>query len=103
MYDDLHHAHASVDWAVAQLPSLRKRLNDWLTNNVYTAIREQPSNVSNNVLVAIEKEPLPLAFQVEAGAYINAIHSSLDILAAILAYRHCQSLIDEAYFPIASS
>jgi hypothetical protein len=81
MYDDLHPAHASVDWAVAQLPSLRKRLNDWLTNNVYTAIREQPSNVSNNVLVTIEKEPLPLAFQVEAGAYINAIRSSLDILA----------------------
>jgi hypothetical protein len=103
MNDDLHHAQASADWAVAQLPSLRKRLNDWLTTNVYTAVRKQPSNVSNNVLVAIEKEPLPLAFQVEVGAYVNAIRSSLDILAATLAYRHCQSLIDEAYFPIASS
>lgn len=67
------------------------------------AIRKQPPNVPNNVVVVAEKEPFPLTFQVEAGAYINAIRSSLDILAATLADRHCKTLIDEAYFPVASS
>jgi len=54
-------------------------------------------------VVAVEKEQLPSAFQVEAGAYINAIRSSLDILAATLAQRHCLALIDDAYFPVVAS
>jgi hypothetical protein len=103
MRDDLQHAQASVDWAEAQLPTFRKRLDSWLKENVHTVIVEQPANVPNDVVTVKEKAPLPLAFQVEAGAYINAIRSSLDILAATLANRHCQSLIDYAYFPVASS
>jgi hypothetical protein len=66
-------------------------------------LREQPPNVANDVLVAEENAPLPLAFQVEAGAYINAVRSSLDILASTLAQRHCQVLIDQAYFPVVAS
>jgi hypothetical protein len=100
MLDDLQHAQASVDWAKSQLPPFRKRLSTWLNDNIHMVIREQPPDVPNNVLVALEKEPLPLSFQVEAGAYLNTIRSSLDILAVTLANRHCQSLADEAYFPI---
>jgi hypothetical protein len=51
--------------------------------------------------VAIEKEPLPLSFQVETGIYVNAIRSSLDILSCTLADRHCKALMNDAYFPIA--
>jgi hypothetical protein len=103
MRDDLLHAQASVDWAASQFPDFKKRLDAWLNDNVYLAIREQPPNVPNNVVVAAEKTSLPLKFQVEAGAYINAIRSSLDIVSATLANRHCQALIDDAYFPVASS
>jgi hypothetical protein len=103
MRDDLLHAQASVDWAETNLPSLRKRTNVWLKNNIHLTIVEQPVNCPNNVVVAREKEPLPFAFQVEAGAYINAIRSSLDILACTLADRHCQALRDDTYFPVASS
>jgi hypothetical protein len=103
MREDLLHAESSVDWAKSQLPSFKKRLRAWLNKNVHTVSKEEPPNATHKVLVAIEKEPLPLTFQVEAGAYINAIRSSLDILACTLAERHCKSLIDEAYFPITHS
>lgn len=45
----------------------------------------------NDMVVAVEKEPLPLSFNVEVGAYINAIRSSLDILATAMALYHPQS------------
>lgn len=102
MQGDLLHAQASVDWAKSNLSSFKTRLDAWLRNNVRIAIREQPADIPNNVVVVAEKEPFPIAFQVEAGIYINAIRSSLDILAAILACRHCPALVDDAYFPIAS-
>ena len=81
MRDDLQHAQASVDWAESNFPLLKKKLDAWLRDNVHLAIREQPANVPNNVVVVAEKEPFPLAFQVEAGICLNAIRSSLDILA----------------------
>jgi hypothetical protein len=100
MRDDLLAAKASVDWAVAQFPAFQSRLDAWLNANIYVTVKELPANTPNNVILAVEKEPLPLAFQVEAGAYINTIRSSLDILAATLARRHCPTLVDEAYFPV---
>ena len=100
MRDDLLAARASVDWAVAQLPAFQSRLDAWLKGNIDVVVKELPADTPNNVILAMEKEPLPLAFQVEAGAYINTIRSSLDILAATLAQRHCPALIDDSYFPI---
>jgi hypothetical protein len=102
MRDDLLHAQASVDWAESNLPILKQRLDAWLKDNIHVVIKELPDDTPNNVVVAIQKCPLPVAFQVEAGANINAIRSSLDILACALANRHCQALIDETYFPIVS-
>jgi hypothetical protein len=103
MRDDLLHAKASVDWAASNFPSFELRLNIWAKGNVDVIIKELPPDTPNDVVVAIEKEPIPLAFQVECGAYINAIRSSLDILASALAERHCQELTNDAYFPVAAS
>ena len=103
MRDDLLAARASVDWAVAQLPAFESRLAAWLKGNIDVVVKELPAPAPNNVILAKGKEPLPLAFQVEAGAYINTIRSSLDILAATLARRHCPALVDDSYFPIVGS
>ena len=103
MNDDLLHAQASVDWPVTQLPAFKSRLDAWLNENVQVIVKELPADTPNDFVVAVQKAPLPLAFQVEAGAYVNAIRSSLDILASALANRHCKHLIDDAYFPIVNS
>jgi hypothetical protein len=103
MNDDLLHAQASVDWPVTQLPAFKSRLDAWLNENIQVIVKELPADTPNNFVVAVQKAPLPLAFQVEAGAYVNAIRSSLDILASALANRHCKHLIDDAYFPIVNS
>ena len=101
MRDDLLHAQASVDWAVAQLPGLQARIDSWLPNNFEIVVREAPPPATNDVIVALLKQALPLSFNVEAGAYINAIRSGLDILATTLAYRYRIPKSKDAYFPVA--
>jgi len=87
MRDDLLHAQAAVDWAVSNLPSFQERLYAWIAANIHIFLKETEPQIPHNVLVAVQKEPLPLTFNVEAGAYINVIRSSLDILAVALARR----------------
>jgi hypothetical protein len=103
MRDDLLHAQASIDWPVSQLPSLEKQLRIWLRDNIEITTRDSDPNVPNEVVAAVEKTPFPLKFMVEAGAYINAIRSSLDILACALAHRYGMPDPDDHYFPVAPS
>jgi hypothetical protein len=75
-----------------------------LDANVTIEIRDVPPPATHNPVVALEKEILPIAFSVETGAYINAIRSSLDILAMVLVRRHGLQIEERrVYFPIADS
>ena len=56
-----------------------------------------------NVLVAVQRDELPRLLNVEIGAYLNTMRSSLDILASALAVRHAICEPEDAYFPIAKS
>lgn len=103
MRADLLNAQASVDWPVSQLPSFRDRVSSWLNANIYVSYEDPDPNVENLVVVAVERELFPLAFMVEAGAYLNAIRSSLDILACALGARYGIPKADEASFPVAQS
>jgi hypothetical protein len=100
---DMAFAHASIDWAVSMLPSYAERMQAWLNTNVGVRIKQLDSDRANNMLVTFSKEPPPLSFSVEAGAYINAIRSSLDILAIALADRNGITNIKNIQFPIAKS
>jgi hypothetical protein len=101
--DDLFHAQASVDWAASHFLDMNRRFEAWLSVNVHIAVEEQPPAATHDPIVAIEREVFPLAFNVEVGAYINAIRSSLDILATSLAYRHGLPNPDKMYFPVVKS
>src|ERR1700674_2226561 len=103
MRPDLLHAQASIDWAVAQLPSLQQRLHVWVKANVYPDVIDVNPTSEDLMVVAVEKELLPLSFVVEVGAYINAIRSSLDILATSLADRFGIAGPKDVYFPVAES
>ena len=85
---DLIEARASIEWPVSQLAGLQGRFDAWLTRSVKIEIRETPGPENFNPIVADEKELLPIVFSVEAGAYINSIRSSLDILAMALVRRN---------------
>ena len=101
---DLLEARASVTWALSHLPDLAKRLDAWLEHSVTTELRDPGANATHNLIIGVEKELLPLSFNVEVGAYINTIRSSLDILAMALVRRHNLNITeDKVYFPIASS
>jgi hypothetical protein len=103
MRADLLHAQASIDWAKSQLPSLDERVSAWLKDNVEIVRRDPDPSSPNYVIVADPKEPLPLAFVVEVGAYINCIRSSLDLLAVALAHRYGMAKPESANFPVAAS
>jgi hypothetical protein len=102
MRADLLEAQASVDWVLDQLLPFHERLEAWMEANVTIEIRDVPPPATHNPIVAFERELLPISYSVEAGAYINAIRSSLDILAMVLVRRHGLQIPDaKVYFPIA--
>jgi len=104
MRNDLLEAQASVDWPQAQFLNLGVRLDGWLKRNVYIDIEELAPPAEYDPIVAVERELMPLAFNVEVGAYINAIRSSLDILAMALVRRHGIEINPEkVQFPVARS
>jgi hypothetical protein len=104
MHPDLLEAQASVDWALSQLPGLAKRLDDWMDRSIVMELRDPGAVAEHNLIIGVQKELLPLSFNVEVGAYINALRSGLDILAAALVRRHRLPFDeDEVYFPIARS
>lgn len=104
MRADLLEAQASIDWPSSRFLLFHARLEEWLKANVRIEIRDVDPPATHNPIVAVEKEPLPLAFSVEAGAYVNAMRSSLDILAMALVRRYAIE-IDErrVQFPIFGS
>jgi hypothetical protein len=98
--DDLLDAQACVDWTVAQFATLEDRINGWLRLNVVVEVEVAgPSDV----LVAVQRDELPRSLNVEIGAYLNTLRSSLDILASALAVRHDICAPEDAYFPFARS
>jgi hypothetical protein len=104
MRPDLLEALASIDWPSSQFLPFHARLEEWLRANVCIEIRDVPPPATYNPIVAVEKELLPLAFSVEAGAYINAMRSSLDILAMALVRRHSIEIGERSvHFPIFGS
>jgi hypothetical protein len=91
-------------WSFSQFLSFNARLEKWLNASISIEIKNVPPPATHDPIVAIEKELMPLAFSVEAGAYINAIRSSLDILAMALVRRY--SLVipeDKVSFPFFST
>jgi hypothetical protein len=103
MRDDLLSAMACVDWAVSQIPSLEERLNTWFEANVKLELEEIEPDSPKRRVVAVKKAELPLTFNAEVGAYINAMRSSLDLLATSLAHRYGVPDPDKHYFPIVPS
>jgi len=100
MRDDLLDAQACIDWTVEQLPALKTRINSWLKLNVVVEVEDAGPT---NVFVAVQRDELPRSLNVEIGAYLNTIRSSLDILASSLAARYCICDPEDAYFPISNS
>ena len=104
MRPDLLEPKANVDWVWSQLPGLVQRVDAWLDSHVTLELRDPGGGATHNLIIGVERELLPLSFNVEVGAYINTIRSSLDILAMALVRRNGSAIKEEeVYFPIARS
>lgn len=82
---------------------------EWIKTRPYVAIVEPDSDPAYEIVKArFVGKPPPLVINAEAGAIINMIRSSLDLLAAALAERsgtisNGTVRIDDVYFPIRPS
>ncbi len=94
-------AYAGAEWVEQSLGLFDDKIEQWLTRNILVEIREIDANPTHNLVLGVEKESLPLAFSVELGAYINALRSSLDVLAVALNSRHNAAREKEVFFPVA--
>ena len=88
MRGDLLDAHAAVDWAIAQLDILSKRIARWIDGRPYTVTGNKDPQSGEDVWYIKEVDPIPRIINAEAGAIINSIRSSLDLLANKLAERN---------------
>jgi hypothetical protein len=103
MRDDLLDAYAAVEWAIAQLPTLERRIEEWRDDKPYTMRIDTDSRHGKKLYrLAGTKQPPPV-INAEAGAIINSLRSSLDILANALAERNGQHGHDDVYFPVSAS
>jgi hypothetical protein len=100
MHDDLLDAYASIEWAESQLDTLRARIGAWLNDSPDVVRTDKNPQTGEEVWQIDPRERVPRLINAEAGAIINGVRSSLDLLATTLAQRHCKRLIKEAYFPI---
>jgi hypothetical protein len=103
MREDLLEAIASVDWVEARLPALDEQIKSWLDDNIEIVFVDTPEPATHDVIVAREKDLLPLEFNITAGAYINVLRSALDILAFAIGKREIVLNPDTIYFPVADS
>jgi len=71
MRDDLLDAKAAVDWAVAQLPVLQKRVISWRRDKPYSVVIDAESEPGNKLYRLCDIKPLDPLINAEAGeAYI---------------------------------
>lgn len=100
MRADLLDAQAAVDWAVAQLPTMQKRVIVWRRDKPHSTRIDAKTEPGKKLYRFTEIKPLPAIIHAEAGAIIHSIRSSLDILACTLAARHRRDESRSTYFPI---
>lgn len=103
MRHDLLEAQASVNWAASNFPAFQNKLQTWLDENISVGIKELDNTTPNNLIIATQKNNLPLEFNAEFGAYANAMRSALDLIAMALANRHGIAPTKNICFPVANS
>jgi hypothetical protein len=102
MRDDLLAAQAAVDWAVAEIPRIQSGFLEWQQKNQYPVVQEPHPDGGGDAAVVYDKS-LPLIYNAWAGAIVNSLRSSLDLLAAALAYRNGKKPNPQRHFPIFDS
>ena len=100
MGDDLLDAKAAVDWAVAQIPVMQKRVILWRRDKPYSVAIDTDSDPGKKLYRIVGIKPLDPMINAEAGAIIHSIRSSLDLLACALAARNGFPESRDTYFPI---
>jgi hypothetical protein len=101
--DDLLDPYACVEWAVGQLDVFNERIARWIDSRPYAVTANKDPQSGEDVWDVREVEPIPRLINAEAGAIINSLRSSLDLLANKLAERNGQIGKRDVYFPVCSA
>jgi hypothetical protein len=100
MRDDLLDVYACIKWAVAQIDVLKERLIAWDQIPPYRVVAEpdsEPGKKRLRLRDVIAPDPI---INAEAGAIINSLRSSLDLMINRLAARNGYAGEEDSQFPI---
>jgi hypothetical protein len=100
MRDDLLDAQAVIDWAVSDLPILKRKIDAWRKDKPYTLIGDLDAQSGKKLIRLANVKPVPDIISAEAGVILHAVRSSLDMLAVALAERNGAIDPKDVYFPI---
>src|SRR5271165_4317698 len=100
MRDDLSDAYAAVDWAVSHLPIIEQAIKAWFDAPAYIVVDDPHPEMGKTLFKLEINRRMPPSINAGAGAVINSIRSSLDLLAASLARRNGKSPNANRHFPI---
>ena len=100
MRDDLLDAQACVEWAESQRDVLKSRINEWINSRPHGVKEREDPESGNKTWQIGEINPIPRTINVEVGAIINALRSSLDLLANVLSERNGHVGKRDVYFPV---
>jgi hypothetical protein len=103
MHDDLLDAQACVDWAISQLQVLQGRIEAWKKDSPYRLFEELHPERGLKLIKLRDIKPVPPIINAEAGAIVNSLRSSLDVLMNVLATRNGQASPREVQFPVCDS
>jgi hypothetical protein len=100
MRDDLLDAQAAIKWAEAQVPLFQNAFLEWQRRGPYEIVAERDPDSSDQLIVAYQRTLLDPLIVVESGVIVNAIRTSLDMLAAALSRRNGIEPDRHTKFPI---
>ena len=100
MRDDLLDALSCIEWADSQLDIFNERVEAWKKSRPYDVVAKADPDTGHEHWQVPLCEPLPRVIPAEAGFIINALRSSLDLLANALAERNGHIGKKDVYFPV---
>jgi hypothetical protein len=103
MRDDFLDAQAGIDWANAQIPILKARIEAWRQSPPYDLIEDLHPQNGEKLYKLANIRRLPPIVNAEAGVIINSLRCSLDLLANTLAKRNGHLNPVRVQFPISRS
>ena len=101
--NDLSGSRAKINGAKAQIKLLEAEMIAFLRSKPYRIFDYVDLKTNEMIVKLLATKPIPDSVHATTGMILNALRSSLDVLAVSLAERNSATVTNDVYFPISAS